>query len=143
MASLFLFIFLTPLTVGSASDQNPLSQESYLIRYWNKQTGNSHTKPVFLLSKASPLSAVESASFSKLASTHNHSALSSRFSAFCASANLLCFPDSSLITESHRRHLFKILPATPGHRRPEIPYHRYFLLGVDVKERDGDANVGH
>ena len=84
------------MQVGSAGDQNPLSQKSYLIRYWNKQTGNSHTKPVFLLSKASPLSAVESASFSKLASTHNHNALSSRFSAFCASANLLCFPDSSL-----------------------------------------------
>ncbi|KAK4564652.1 hypothetical protein RGQ29_006651 [Quercus rubra] len=96
MASLFLFIFLASLTVGSAGDQNPLTQKSYLIRYWNKQTGNSHTKPVFLLSKASPLSAVESASFSKLASTHNHNALSSRFSAFCASANLLCFPDSSL-----------------------------------------------
>ncbi|KAK7845227.1 polygalacturonase-1 non-catalytic subunit beta [Quercus suber] len=98
MTSLLLFIFLTSLTVGSASDQNPLSQKSNLIRYWNKQTGNSHTKPVFLLSKASPLSAVESASFSKLATTHNYSALSSRFSAFCASANLLCFPDSSLRT---------------------------------------------
>ncbi|KAK7845247.1 polygalacturonase 1 beta-like protein 2 [Quercus suber] len=51
-----------------------MSQKSYLIRYWNKQTGNSHTKPVFPLSKASPLSAVESASFAKLASTHNHNA---------------------------------------------------------------------
>ncbi|XP_050262793.1 polygalacturonase non-catalytic subunit AroGP3-like [Quercus robur] len=100
MTSLLLFIFLTSLTVWSASDQNPLSQKSYLIRYWNKQTGNSHTKPVFLLSKASPLSTVESASFSKLATTHNYSALSSRFSAFCASANLLCFPDSSLLTHT-------------------------------------------
>ncbi|XP_050260928.1 polygalacturonase-1 non-catalytic subunit beta-like [Quercus robur] len=100
MASLFLFIFLASLTVGSAGDQNPLTQKSYLIRYWNKQTGNSHTKPVFLLSKASPLSADESASFAKLASSHNHNALSSRLSAFCASANLLCFPDSSSPTHT-------------------------------------------
>ena len=48
------------MQVGSAGDKNPLTHKSYLIRYWNKPTGNSHTKPMFLLSKASPLSAVES-----------------------------------------------------------------------------------
>uniref|UniRef100_A0A7N2MUZ3 BURP domain-containing protein n=1 Tax=Quercus lobata TaxID=97700 RepID=A0A7N2MUZ3_QUELO len=73
------------------------------------QTGNNHTKPVFLLSKASPLSADESASFSKLATTHNHSALSSRFSAFCASANLLCFPDSSLQTHTDAGCVFSYM----------------------------------
>ncbi|KAF3942814.1 hypothetical protein CMV_030562 [Castanea mollissima] len=106
------------MQVGSASDQNPLSQKSYLIWYWNKQTGNSHSKPMFLLSKASPLSAVESASFAKLASTHNHNALSSRLSAFCASANLLCFPDSSLPTHTDACFEYKInCPPPPADQR--------------------------
>ena len=78
------------IQVGSTG-KNQFTSKTYLIRYWNKEIQNNHAKPIFLLSKASPLSAVESDSFSKLA-TQN--ALSSRLSAFCASANLLCFPDS-------------------------------------------------
>ncbi|KAK9994844.1 hypothetical protein SO802_024547 [Lithocarpus litseifolius] len=76
--------------VGSTGE-NPFTPKTYLIRYWNKEIQNNHAKPIFLLSKASPLSAVESNSFSKLAAKN---ALSSWLSAFCASANLLCFPDS-------------------------------------------------
>ncbi|XP_050262132.1 polygalacturonase non-catalytic subunit AroGP3-like [Quercus robur] len=90
MTSLLLFIFLSSLTVGSTGE-NPFTPKTYLIRYWNKEIQNNHAKPIFLLSKASPLSATESASFSKLAAQN---ALSSQLSAFCASANLLCFPDS-------------------------------------------------
>ena len=78
------------IQVGSTGE-NPFTPKTYLIRYWNKQIQNNQAKPIFLLSKASPLSATESASFSKLAAQN---ALSSQLSAFCASANLLCFPDS-------------------------------------------------
>nr|POE86373.1 polygalacturonase non-catalytic subunit arogp2 [Quercus suber] len=76
--------------VGSTGE-NPFTTKTYLIRYWNKEIQNNQAKPIFLLSKASPLSATESASFSKLAAQY---ALSSQLSAFCASANLLCFLDS-------------------------------------------------
>ena len=78
------------IQVGSTGE-NPFTPKTYLIRYWNKEIQNNQAKPIFLLSKASPLSATESASFSKLAAQN---ALSSQLSAFCASANLLCFPDS-------------------------------------------------
>ena len=78
------------IQVGSTGE-NPFTPKTYLIRYWNKEIQNNHAKPIFLLSKASPLSATESASFSKLAAQN---ALSSQLSAFCASANLLCSPDS-------------------------------------------------
>ena len=78
------------IQVGSTGE-SPFTPKTYLIRYWNKGIQNNQAMPVFLLSKASPLSATESASFSKLAA---QKALSSRLSAFCASANLLCFPDS-------------------------------------------------
>ncbi|KAK7845207.1 polygalacturonase non-catalytic subunit arogp2 [Quercus suber] len=76
--------------VGSTGE-NPFTPKTYLIRYWNKEIQNNHAKPIFLLSKASPLSAVESDNFSKLAAQN---ALSFRLSAFCTSANLLCFPNT-------------------------------------------------
>ncbi|XP_050259681.1 polygalacturonase non-catalytic subunit AroGP2-like [Quercus robur] len=81
---------MVDFAVGSTGE-NPFNPKTYLIQYWNKEIQNNQAKPIFLLSKVSPLSATKSASFSKLV-TQN--ALSSRFSAFCASANLLCFPDS-------------------------------------------------
>ena len=86
------------MQVGSASasaGESLSTPKSKLIQYWNKEVRNNNhviAKPTFLLSKASPLSAVDSARFSKLAAEN---ALSSQFLAFCASANLFCFPDSS------------------------------------------------
>ncbi|KAE8663582.1 JP650 protein [Hibiscus syriacus] len=54
----------------------------------------------FLLSKVSPLTAVDSASFSKLAA-QNH--LDLRLPSFCSSAKLFCFPDLSLSLEKHSK----------------------------------------
>jgi hypothetical protein len=85
------------LGFGSAGE-NPFTPKSYLIRYWNKEIRNDEAKPDFLLSKASPLSAVDSASFTKLIAQN---ALSTHLPAFCASANLLCFPDLSPSLEKH------------------------------------------
>ncbi|KAK7845231.1 polygalacturonase-1 non-catalytic subunit beta, partial [Quercus suber] len=76
--------------IGSTGE-NPFTMKTYLIRYWNKEIQNNQAKPIFLLSKASPMSAIESASFSKLAAQNP---LSFRLSTFCAFANLFCFPDS-------------------------------------------------
>ena len=81
------------MQVGSASaGENLSTRKSNLIGYWNKEVQNNNAKPTFLLSKASPLSAVDSARFSKLAAQN---ALSSQFRAFCTSANLFCFPNST------------------------------------------------
>ncbi|CAK9177940.1 unnamed protein product [Ilex paraguariensis] len=84
-------LVLTNTTPGdSAPKENPFTAKAYVIRYWNKHITNNHPKPPFLLSKASPLSAVDSAFFTKLAA-HNH--LSSHLSSFCSAANLFCLFD--------------------------------------------------
>ncbi|KAL6983651.1 hypothetical protein U1Q18_017031 [Sarracenia purpurea var. burkii] len=57
---------------------------------------------MFLLNKASPLSAVESASFSKLV---DQNALATHIASFCSSANLLCFPDLSPSLEKHDKNV--------------------------------------
>ncbi|KAJ4972950.1 hypothetical protein NE237_006124 [Protea cynaroides] len=54
----------TGLSVG---ENNPFTAEASLIRYWNKKISNNLTKPDFLLSKASPLNAVQSSYLTKLA----------------------------------------------------------------------------
>ncbi|KAF3952073.1 hypothetical protein CMV_022336 [Castanea mollissima] len=95
MTPLLLLLFFLSFTVGSASTsagENLDTPKANLIRYWNKEVKNNHAKPTFLLSKASPLSAVDAARFTKLAAQN---ALSSQFPAICPTANLLCFPDSS------------------------------------------------
>ncbi|KAF3952139.1 hypothetical protein CMV_022276 [Castanea mollissima] len=95
MTTPLLLLFFSSLIVGSASastGENLSTPKSNLIGYWNERIQRNHSKPTFLLSKASPLSAVDSARFSKLAAEN---ALSSHFPAFCASANLFCYPDST------------------------------------------------
>uniref|UniRef100_A0A7N2LEI2 BURP domain-containing protein n=2 Tax=Quercus lobata TaxID=97700 RepID=A0A7N2LEI2_QUELO len=89
-------------STSTSAGEHPLAWKSYLIRYWNKEVRNTtNAIPNFLLSKASPLSAADSASFSKLAAQNS---LSFHLPAFCASANLLCFPDlASNITTSYRQ----------------------------------------
>ncbi|OWM76059.1 hypothetical protein CDL15_Pgr009704 [Punica granatum] len=81
-----------------AGDTNPFSPRASLIRYWNKQISSNAPKPSFLLSKASPLNAVDAAAFSKLASRN---ALSAHLPSFCAAAGLLCFPDLAPSLEKH------------------------------------------
>ncbi|XP_017249902.1 polygalacturonase 1 beta-like protein 3 [Daucus carota subsp. sativus] len=74
-------------TDESISKESPFAAKASLIRYWNKQISNNLPKPYFLLSKASPLSAVNTAFFSKLAASKN---LNSHLSSFCSAANLFC-----------------------------------------------------
>ncbi|XP_034694929.1 polygalacturonase 1 beta-like protein 3 [Vitis riparia] len=84
---------------GESRDRaNPFTPKAALVRYWNKQIGSDLQKSTFLLSRASPLSAVESATFTKLAAQN---ALSNYLPAFCKSANLFCFPDLGQSLEKH------------------------------------------
>ncbi|GAB2214246.1 hypothetical protein Droror1_Dr00018587 [Drosera rotundifolia] len=81
---------VTPTAVaGGTSGENPFTPKAYLIRYWNNKIYKV-PRSTFLLSKASPLSAADAASFASLAGTN---ALSAHLSSFCKSANLLCFAD--------------------------------------------------
>ncbi|KAM7250201.1 hypothetical protein ACFE04_022084 [Oxalis oulophora] len=101
LPTLLLFLCLVSIsstiliTVNGKND--PFTPKAYSTRYWSKQISNNLPKSTFLLSKASPLTATESATFSKLA-THN--SLSTHLSKFCNSAKLFCFPDLSSSTDN-------------------------------------------
>ena len=105
------------MQIGSTSTsagEHPLFWKSYLIRYWNKEVRNTtNAIPNFLLSKASPLSAADSVRFSKLAAQN---ALSLHLPAFCASANLLCFPDSNITCNDYRtmQYNYNYIPPFKG-----------------------------
>ncbi|XP_002511417.2 polygalacturonase 1 beta-like protein 1 [Ricinus communis] len=75
----------------SPPELNPFSPKASLIRYWNKHIFNTLPKSPFLLSKASPLTAIDSAFLSRLATQNS---LSSHFESFCSLANLFCSFDS-------------------------------------------------
>ncbi|GMN41620.1 hypothetical protein TIFTF001_010844 [Ficus carica] len=85
---------------GAGKEESPFSPKAQLVRYWNKNIRNNIIKnPLsFLLSKASPLSAVESAVFAKLAAENS---LSTRLPEFCSSAHLLFSPELGLSLEKH------------------------------------------
>lgn len=80
---------------------SPFTPKAYLIRYWKKSVTSSSDVPSFLLDKASPLTAIESASFVKLA---DQNTLSSHLSSFCTSAKLFCFADVSNSLEKHTKN---------------------------------------
>uniref|UniRef100_A0A7N0TEZ6 BURP domain-containing protein n=1 Tax=Kalanchoe fedtschenkoi TaxID=63787 RepID=A0A7N0TEZ6_KALFE len=85
----------------SASDvagENPFTPKAAVMRYWTKEIRNGLAQPDFLLSKASPMSAVEVARFGKLA---DQNGISTALPAFCAAAELLCFPDLGQSLEKH------------------------------------------
>lgn len=79
---------------------NPFTAKASVIRYWKKQISNDLPKPWFLLNKASPMDAVQLATFSKLA---DENSLSTQLPTFCSKANLLCFPDVSPSLEKHEK----------------------------------------
>ena len=85
---------------GARKEKSPFSPKAHLVRYWNNNVQNNLIKnpSSFLLSKASPLSAVESAVFAKLAVENS---LSTRLPEFCSSAHLLCFPELGQSLEKH------------------------------------------
>ncbi|KAL6583834.1 Polygalacturonase 1 beta-like protein 3 [Orobanche minor] len=80
-------------------EDNPFTPKASLIRYWNNHISNSTPQSPFLLSKASPLSPLQSAFFVKLASEKS---ISSHLPAFCSAANLFCLLDSKPVLESHK-----------------------------------------
>ncbi|KAI3467529.1 hypothetical protein Pfo_024192 [Paulownia fortunei] len=82
----------------STAGENPFTPKGYLMRYWKKQISNDLPKAEFLLKKASPLTAAQYATFSKLA---DQNSLSTQLPDFCSKANLLCFPDLSPSLEKH------------------------------------------
>ncbi|KAI4328252.1 hypothetical protein L6164_020622 [Bauhinia variegata] len=83
-----------------AEEKNPFTPKAFLMRYWDKEIRNNLPKPAFLLSKASPLSAVESAAFAKLVATNT---LSTRLPEFCSAAQLLCIPELGPSLEKHSK----------------------------------------
>ncbi|KAG5522223.1 hypothetical protein RHGRI_034413 [Rhododendron griersonianum] len=92
----FYLLFSSSSSLNVAASEagtNPLTPKASLIRYWKIQISNDLPIPWFLLNKASPLTAVEFATFSKLANDQN--ALANQLQSFCSSADLVCFPDSS------------------------------------------------
>ncbi|KAK6922178.1 BURP domain [Dillenia turbinata] len=100
---LLLYFLCSSNVVDGASEkqdfsENPFTPKAFLIRYWNKQITNNLPKSQFILSKASPLTAQDSANFNKLA--HQNS-LSSHLDSFCSLAHLFCFPDLSPSLEKH------------------------------------------
>ncbi|KAG9153453.1 hypothetical protein Leryth_025745 [Lithospermum erythrorhizon] len=82
----------------SGDKNHPFTPKASLIRYWKKQISNDLPKPWFLLNKASPMSPIEMATFSKLV---DQNSLSTNLPSFCKSANLLCFDDLSPSLEKH------------------------------------------
>ncbi|KAH9613604.1 hypothetical protein KSS87_013656 [Heliosperma pusillum] len=72
---------------------NPFTAKASLIRYWNNHISNNIPKPAFLLSKASPLNALDTSIFIELASKHS---LKTRLPSFCKAAHLFCEFDSLL-----------------------------------------------
>ncbi|KAG5522222.1 hypothetical protein RHGRI_034412 [Rhododendron griersonianum] len=94
------------------------------------EISNDLPKPWFLLNKASPLTAVESATFFKLANDQN--ALANRLRSFCSLANLLCFPDLSPSLENHDNNI----DSYPNYgNQPNV--------GDDVYEKYDQSNVGN
>ncbi|KAJ6688141.1 POLYGALACTURONASE 1 BETA-LIKE PROTEIN 2 [Salix koriyanagi] len=85
----------------SISHHNPFSPKASLIRYWNKHISNSLPKPQFLFSKSSPLSAIDSAIFTKLAAENS---LSLHRDSFCSLANLVCSFDPKQSSGNHGQH---------------------------------------
>ncbi|KAJ8773863.1 hypothetical protein K2173_008326 [Erythroxylum novogranatense] len=82
----------------SLAAENPFTPKASLLRYWNKEIRNNLPKSQFLLSKVSPMSAVDAAGFSKLATQNS---LNTQLPAFCSTAKLFCFPDLSPSLEKH------------------------------------------
>ncbi|KAG2322330.1 hypothetical protein Bca52824_015543 [Brassica carinata] len=84
---------------GFSAEENPFTPKASLVRYWNKEiTADKSLRSEFLISKASPLNAVDSAIFAKLAAQNS---LPTRLPDFCSAANLFCFPDLTPSLEKH------------------------------------------
>lgn len=81
-------------------EKSPFSPKAHLIRYWSKHIQKNLNKnpSYFFISKASPLTAVDSAVFTKFAAENS---LSTRRLEFFSSANLLCSSELGRSLEKH------------------------------------------
>uniref|UniRef100_A0ACD5WAZ8 Uncharacterized protein n=1 Tax=Avena sativa TaxID=4498 RepID=A0ACD5WAZ8_AVESA len=106
LSFLLLLLLLLRNAAGSAaasSAVNPFTAKAAFIRYWNRKVPNNRPHPDFFVSKLSPLSAADAASFpSSLAD------IRARLPTLCSKASLLCpsSPSSSQIV--NRNGPFKI-----------------------------------
>ncbi|KAM0947791.1 putative BURP domain-containing protein [Dioscorea sansibarensis] len=89
LSLLSLFFYSLPLTNGASP--NPFTAKAAVIRYWDRKIPNQRPHPSFLLSKLSPLSALDSTTYSSLLSS-DPSSLTPHLLAFCSAAHLLCSP---------------------------------------------------
>ncbi|CAN7086657.1 unnamed protein product [Brassica oleracea var. botrytis] len=98
---LFNIVFVGGRLIGGgfSAEENPFTPKASLVRYWNKEiSADKSLRSEFLISKASPLNAVDSATFAKLAAQNS---LPTRLPDFCSAANLFCFPDLTPSLEKH------------------------------------------
>ncbi|KMZ73043.1 BURP domain-containing protein [Zostera marina] len=88
--------FATTTIPKTTGNPNPLTPKASLLRYWSNKISNKTPKPDFLLSKASPLSALDYTFYNNLLTDrHDFTVLSSHLNSFCSAARLLCFPSVS------------------------------------------------
>ncbi|KAM7262436.1 hypothetical protein ACFE04_000119 [Oxalis oulophora] len=80
------------LSAKPYAGQNPFTPKAYLVRYWSQSIKSNAPISSFLLSKTSPMNAVDTTKFTKLAEQKK---LSTQLPQFCSTAKLLCFPDLS------------------------------------------------
>ncbi|KAI3887816.1 hypothetical protein MKW92_025578 [Papaver armeniacum] len=137
----FLFSFLLLVLLFSSSflyvngEKNPFTAKASLIRYWNLKISNILPKPTFLISKASPLNAVDSSFYTKLA---DQNSLSTHLPSFCSSANLMCMTD---LTPSLSKHSDDV-SFTKYSERNFTNYGTNRLGGVDsFKNYSDDQNL--
>ncbi|PKA62040.1 BURP domain-containing protein 12 [Apostasia shenzhenica] len=110
MASIPLIAILISLSAAAAaaadsaavgkSLTNPFTEKAALIRYWNRKVPNKNPHPSFFISKLTPLSAADAATFSTLAAS-DPTKLSSRLPSLCSAAGLLCLPELTPSLASH------------------------------------------
>ncbi|CAM0879508.1 unnamed protein product [Alopecurus aequalis] len=100
---LLLFLLLLLRNAAAASSPvNPFTAKAAFIRYWNRKVPNNRPHPAFFVSKLSPLSAADAASFpSSLAD------IRARLPTLCSKASLLC-PSSQVASMlDHKEGPFK------------------------------------
>ncbi|XP_078431077.1 polygalacturonase 1 beta-like protein 2 [Wolffia australiana] len=95
-ASPTAFSAVSPRRTGAPP--NPFSAKAAFARYWSMKIPNGQPKPAFLLSKASPLSAFDTALYQRLAA--QPPSLAARLPSFCSAATLFCFPSLSSSSSS-------------------------------------------
>ncbi|KAM0906400.1 hypothetical protein ACQ4PT_016816 [Festuca glaucescens] len=85
---LFLLLLLLRNAAGAAaasSAVNPFTAKAAFIRYWNRKVPNNRPHPAFFVSKLSPLSAADAASFPS-----SFADIRARLPTLCSKASLLC-----------------------------------------------------